>query len=336
MKYKKILSVGDPLFYKVKKRVIIKCDNCPQDPLHDWDQIFLFHSFITRDFCGNESDKGYESPFVEIEDEDGFGTGEFKFRDGVIAFPVSAYIHGAIAFSLGDGSHFPDQMWDVTRRAAYLWTDKKRFEKMCAKDGWMTVYDKKLGKRRPAKDEDEFREYLRTLAESELKTIQTCMDGNVYGYVTEKRSEFKKVYPDGREEDCFEYEDTTDSCWGFIQDQDSKYFYLDAEKSYDDSVEWFTDEDYLVGDEYEVPEFVVTMVAPKEAPVPSETRFYLSAYGSEQAWTCDKSRALKFSSWWEVQSVAQKVVPEGKYEPYENCVEIDKIDEHGNIKEEIS
>lgn len=317
MKLKKILSTSDPLFTKVKTRVIVKRDEDPQDPLHDWDQVFLMHSMITREFCGNESDKGYVSPLVEIEDEDGYGTGEFTFRKDVIAFPVAAYIHSGIAFSLGSGSHFPDQQWDVVRGAAYLWTDKERFEKMCGP--WMEMYDEALKKRRPAKDEAEFREHLRKMAESELKVVQQTMDGDVWGFVTEERQEYRKVYPDGREEECCEYEDTADSCWGFYRDEKGRLD-LDADKSLDGSVEWFTDEGYLVGTEYEVPEFVVTQVK-------GGTRFYLASYGREEAWTADRSQAMKFTSWWKVQSVAQDVIPKGEYKCDRNCIEIDKLGE---------
>ena len=318
MKLKRILSTSDPLFMKVKTRVTVKRDECPQDPLHDWEQVFLMHSCITREFCGNESDKGYVSPFVEIEDENGCGTGKFTFRKDVVAFPVAAYIHSGIALSLGSGSHFPDQRWDVVRGAAYLWTDKERFEKVCAP--WMTVYDEELKQRRPAKDFDGFRESLRKIAAAELRTLQATMSGNVYGYVTEEREEFKKVYPDGRDEQCFEYNSTEDSSWGFIQDSGSGHFDMDAEKSYDDSIEWFTDEDYLVGTEYEVPEFVVT-------DVKGGIRFYLSAYGDSAKWTQEKSEAVRFPSWWKVQSVAQDVIPRAEYSCDRNCVEIDKLEE---------
>lgn len=204
MKVKKILSTSDEKFNKVQTRVIIKRDSEPQDPLHDWDQVFYFHSLITREFCGNESDRKYLSPFVEILDEDGYGTGHFKPRDGIVCFPVSAYIHGGIAFSLGSGSHFPDQQWDVTRGAAYMWTDKKRFEEMCCKNGWMTVPDENNPEtRRPAKDFSEFKEYLRKIAKRELNTLQKAMDGDVWGYCEKHRKPFKRVYPDGTEIDDF-------------------------------------------------------------------------------------------------------------------------------------
>lgn len=324
MKLKKILSTDDPLFFKVKTRVVVKRDADPLDPLHDWDRVFLMHSMIPREFCGNESDKGYVSPLVEIEDEDGYGTGRFAFREGVVAFPVAAYIHSGIAFSLGDGSHFPDQQWDVVRTAAYLWTDKERFEKICCRDGWMTVYDETLKKRRPAKDEAEFREYLRKMAEGELRKLQQTMAGDVWGFVTEERQEYRKVHPDGREEECCEYEDTTDSCWGYYRDENGRLD-MGADKSLDGSVEWFTDEQYLVGTEYEVPEFVVTKARP------DGDRAYLCAYTKTKdgttscEWSLRADKAIRFASWRRVQSVAQDVIPRDKYSCSDNCVEIDKI-----------
>ena len=72
----------------------------PPNPLKDYDQTFYLHSLI-NDISGNEYDKNYPNPLVEIEDEDGSPTGEYKCRDGVISFWVSAYIHSGIALSLG-------------------------------------------------------------------------------------------------------------------------------------------------------------------------------------------------------------------------------------------
>lgn len=332
MKVKKILSTSDERYNTVKTRVMVARDETPQDPLHDWDQVFLFHSNCPDEMTGNERDKDYEDPFEEIEDEDGYGTGEFRFRDGIVWFPVAAYIHSGIALSLGSGSHFPDQMWDVTRKFAYMWTDKKRFEKMCCTDGWMTVpVEKGSLKRRPAKDLDEFKDYLRGIAEGELVTLQNAMDGDVYGYYTEKREEYKKVSPDGREEDCTEYIDGDDSCWGYYPDG-SGYMYLDAPKSYGDDVEWFSKEEYLVGEKYQIPEFVVTKVVPKQG------RYFLSQYTKDSAgtfntmWTAKLGDAIVLPSWWQAQSVAQDVIDKDNYDAYKNCVEKDKILEE---KEEL-
>jgi hypothetical protein len=258
-------------------------------------------------------------------DEDGFPTGEFKFREGVVWFPVAAYIHSGIALSLGSGAHFPDRRWDVTTKIAYMWTDKARFEKICCKDGWMTLPDGDSG-RRPAKDFDEFREYLRGMAEGELGELQKAIDGEVYGYRTEEREEYKKVYPDGREEDEVEYVDGDDSCWGFFQDG-SGYFNLDAPKSYGDDVEWFSEDESVVGEKYQIPEFVVTQVPP------DGIRRFLIQYMKDKdgvhdaVWSTWSGHALTFSAWSEVQAVAQAVIDKGKYDAYRNCVEKDKLKE---------
>lgn len=322
MKVKEILSTSDERFDTVKTRVIVERDPDPQDPLHDWDQVFLLHSNSYK-LCGNENDAGYESPFEDAVDEDGFPTGELKFREGVVWFRVAAYIHSGIALSLGSGAHFPDRRWDVATKIAYLWTDKARFEKICCKDGWMTLPDGDSG-RRPAKDFDEFREYLRRMAESELGELQKAIDGEVYGYRTEEREEYKKVYPDGREEDAVEYVDGDDSCWGFFQDG-SGYFNLDAPKSYGGDVEWFSEDESVVGEKYQIPEFVVTKTAP------NGDRFFLAQYTKAQskvydvAWTAELDDAIVLTSWWQAQSVAQDVIEKGEYDARRNCVEKDKL-----------
>ena len=140
---KKVLALEDRSESKASTHVIIDWDRFPPNPLKEYDQVFLLHSNIPREFCGNESAKGYDDPLEEIVDEDGYGTGEYRFRDGVVHFPVSAYIHSGVALRMGSIREFPCDHggWDTTRNAAYMWTDKERFEKMCCKDGWMTVYD---------------------------------------------------------------------------------------------------------------------------------------------------------------------------------------------------
>lgn len=199
------------------KHVIIEWDKTPVDPLHDWDQVFYFHSNIGGRLGGNEGDKDYPGlPLVGIKDKDGFPTGEYEFREDVVAFQVSAYIHSGVALSLGDGSHFPDRQWDVTSKAGCMWTDKERWEKMCRK--WMHVYDEKAKTDRPAKDMKEFKEYCRTIAEGELETLQKCIDGEVFGYRTEVAVPYKKVYRDGEEEKCVDWDDGGDSCWGYVVD----------------------------------------------------------------------------------------------------------------------
>ena len=216
---KKVLALDRRDESEASTHVIIERDTTPPNPLKDYDRAFLLHSNVTREFCGNESDRGYDDPLEEIVDEDGYGTGEYRFREGVVHFPVSAYIHSGIALRMGSIREFPCDPggWDTTRNAAYLWTDKERFERMCCKDSWMTVYDEETKTRRPAKDEAEFRKYLWEIAKSELELFQKYLDGECFGYREETRIPFKKVYPDGTEIDDCDWEDG-DSCWGYYVD----------------------------------------------------------------------------------------------------------------------
>lgn len=289
---KKVMPVSDRHLSKASIHVIIKRDqDCP-NPLKDYDQVFLLHSNI-RDFSGNEDDKDYPNPLIEIEDEDGYGTGTFRFRDGVVHFPVSAYIHSGIALRMGSIREFPCDPggWDTTKNAAYLWTDKERYEKMCG-NGWMMVPDEAYtdNRARPAKDEAEFRQYLWEIAKDELALFQKYLDGECFGYCEEIRKPFKKVYPDGTEEDDCDWIDD-DSCWGFYADSID-----DIDFSKDEDVDVFDATGRFAGDEWTLPELVV---------VHPETKLYLalefekSARGqtSVAVWTPDPSLAKVYHHW---------------------------------------
>lgn len=308
------------------KHVIIEQDKYPcVNPVTDNDNLFYLHSNITREFCANESQKDYPGlPIVEILDEDGYGTGEYKPEEDAFLFPVAAYIHGGIALSLGSGSHFPDQQWDVTRRAAWLWTDKERFCQLCGERNWMHVFDKESRTWRPAKDRDEFVQYLRKEAEVLLDEWQKWNDGEVYGYRTETSYvPYKKLYPDGTQEDAVEWEDGEDSCWGFITDKADD---LDFPRG--DGWEVFDASGAFVGDEYEIPEFVVTRMAPDGV-----TRLYLTEYKEDKdsvydtGWMAVKDAAITFPSWWKAQHVAQQAIDKKYYDAYKNCVEKDELKE---------
>lgn len=303
------------------KHVIIERDPDPcVNPITDNDNLFYLHSNIPQEFCANESEKGYPGlPVVEIEDEDGCGTGEYEAEEDAFLFPVAAYIHGGIALSLGSGSHFPDQQWDVTRNAAWMWTNKRRFCEFCGEKNWMHVCEN--GKWRPAKDRDEFEGYLRKEAEALLGEWQKWNDGEVYGYRTETSCvPYKRLYPDGHTEDEVDWEDGEDSCWGFITDKAT-----DIDFPRGDGWEVFDATGNFVGDEYDIPEFVVTKVRP------DGDRVYLCAYTKTKdgtiscEWSPMADKAIRFASWWRVQSVAQDVIPKDKYSCYDNCVEKDKL-----------
>lgn len=298
------------------KHVIIEQDMDPSiNPVTDNDNLFYLHSNITQEFCANESQKDYPGlPITEI-------LGEYKPEEDAFIFPVAAYIHGGIALSLGNGSHFPDQRWDVTRKAAWMWTDKKRFCELCGEQNWMHVYDKESREWRPAKDRDEFVEYLRMEARSLLNEWQKWSDGEVYGYRTEVSSvPYKRLYPDGRTENEVAWDDDMDSCWGFITDKAN-----DIDFPRGDGWEVFDATGQFVGDEYDIPEFVVTRASP------DGIKYYLSQYTESKdgahdvMWTTALDDALTISSWWKVQSVAQDVIVKDKYDAHKNCVEKDSI-----------
>lgn len=295
MKKKKVLSMGDRAESKASTHVIIDLDRHPPNPLKEYDQVFFLHSNI-EDFSGNENDKDYQNPLVEIEDEDGYGTGEYRPKDGVIAFAVSAYIHSGIALKLGTiMCFFGDTVLpgcrcgcDTTPNAGFMWTTKERFEKMCGT--WMEIWDEEAQVRRMAKDEEEFRKYLEELADGELELFQKYLDGECFGYREEIRKPFKKVYPDGTEEDDCDWEDG-DSCWGYYVDSID-----DIEFSKDEDVDVFDDTGHFVGDEWTIPELVI---------VHPETKLYLRAESSRLGgnltapaiWTKELSEAMVFHHW---------------------------------------
>lgn len=327
MKKGKIRDISERDLTEVgAKHVIIERDTDRSvNPITDQDNLFYLHSNITREFCANESEKDYPGlPITEILDEDGFGTGEYRPEEDAFIFPVAAYIHSGIALSLGDGSHFPDQQWDVSRKAAWMWTDKERFCKFCGEQTWMHVYDKESRSWRPAKDRDEFVEYLRGEARSLLDEWQKWNDGKVYGYRTETSSiPYKRLYPDGHTEDEVGWDDGEDSCWGFITDKAD-----DISFPRSDGWEVFDATGQFVGDEYDIPEFVVTCLRASDGKRVYLHRFAKTAgvdHAMNKEWCENIDNALTFSSWGQVQHVAQYVIPKDEYDAWKNCVEKDSV-----------
>lgn len=285
MKKRKVFSVDRRDESKASTHVIIDWDRCCPNPLKEYDQVFRLHSNIPREFCGNESDRDYDDPLEEIVDEDGYGTGEYRFRDGVVHFPVSAYIHSGVALHMGSIREFPCDPggWDTTRNAAYMWTDKERFEKVCGP--WMEVYDEETKSRRQAKDETEFRKYLWEIAKGELELFQKYMDGDCFWYREEIRVPFRRVYPDGREVDDCDWKDD-DSCGGFYVDSID-----DIDFSRGPDVDVFDATGRFVGDEWTIPELVIRS--------PISGRYLMTEAGKDwdSEWTGDLAKAKVFHCW---------------------------------------
>lgn len=324
-------STDDDLFEECEKRVVISQDEYPPDPLHEYDQIFLFHSMINRYLCGNEGDDGYEDPRVEDEDDDGVGTGECKLKDDAIGFYVSAYIHGGVALHMGTvmcafgDSYGPNGVgWDTCPNAAFMWTDKERFERLCCEDGWMTVFDEKTRRRRPAKDRDEFVDYLYGIAEGELKLLQDYIEGRCYWYKTEVKEKWHKKFENGTELDGYDWEDDGDSCGGYYVEKVG-----DIEFPKGDGWEVFADDSAsnFVGDEYDIHEYVVA-----KDHKSSGKKMFLSGYCEDSegnclsnTWTFNVDEALTFMSWYKAQNVARKFIEKDEYDANKNCVEKDEI-----------
>lgn len=292
---KKVLALDERDASKASTHVVIDWDIYPPNPLKDYDQVFLLHSNDPRKlFCGNESERGYDDPREEIVDEDGYGTGEFRFRDGVVYFPVSAYVHSGIALRLGTfrcavgDTPIPGgrgRGFDTMPNAAFMWTDKKRFEKM--NGPWMMVPDEQFSdnRMRPVKDEAEFRKYLWAIAKVELELFQKYLDCECFQYREETRVPFKRVYPGGREVDDCDWEDV-DSCGGFYAGSLGD---IDFPKGEDTDV--FDATGHFVGDEWTLPELVV------KSPV---SGLYLMTEGSMDSaaeWVSDLSKAKVFCHW---------------------------------------
>ena len=332
MKKGKVHSVDDELFENCSKRVVIHRDRFPPNPLKDYDQTFYLHSLID-DITGNEDDKNYPDPLVDIEDEDGYGTGEYKCRDGVVAFWVSAYIHSGIALSLGTvRCAFGDtpipggkgRGFDTTPNAGFMWTDKERFEKM--NGPWMDVYDEDTKTRRPAKDHQEFLKYLEKIAKGVLELFQKYIDGECYWYDTQIKHPYTKTYETGYTVEGHDWEDGDESCGGYYVDDVG-----DIDFPKEDGWEVFADDDCknLVGDEFDIPEYVVV----KYEPYPTGTvRFFLKSIDRDGSGNVTSSvmtqlveEAKTFSSWYEVQSVAKDVISKEQYDANLNIKEIDDL-----------
>jgi len=147
-------------------RYLVQDDNpFSPDEGGDDDNLFLVHyhrdfdvrrdKIITKDDLVN----WYREDFDEYKDDptDENEVGKFPLEATYHIFPVAAYIHGGVRLSLGSGSHFPDQNWDVSHVGAVL----------VSKDEWPDA-----GKARDA-------------AEGLVETWNQYLSGDVYGIVKE-------------------------------------------------------------------------------------------------------------------------------------------------------
>ena len=235
----KVLSQDSELFETCKERVLIKHDDSYCFDRDDCDRPFRLWITNTREYS---SDKDAECPVREEEREDGT---YLVNRDGFLVFKVSAYIHSGRVWALGNGEGFPDYMWDVSSMG-YLYTTRELWERCMGEGTWR--------KPRPGNPTMTFDEWTRSVAKSEIDELNLAEFGNVYGYETERRVDFKRVYEGGREVEDHEWECGEDSCWGFLTDTADD---IDFPRNPDIPVFAVDDACHFVGSEYTIPEFVI-------------------------------------------------------------------------------
>lgn len=342
MRKGKVLSMSDPLYNKVEEWVELHPDSDPLNPLEDWDQIFEVWSQVPRELDGT---KNAEDPTEEIEDEDGYGTGRYKPKDGYLIYPVSAYIHSGIYLSLGsircmfgDSPGPGGRGWDTIPNALLMYTYKEKYESMCGEGTWMMIRkwsedrEHKLIENRPAKDWDEWYDYVESEASALVDTLNLSLEGSCYGYTTHKRVHYTKTYDDGTTVDCWEVEDGDDSCWGYLTDKvEDIDFPKDLPVFADKGCHW------LQGKEYEIPEWVIV-----DQPEGENRPAYLQSYKCKAPsgelertdWVYDFRSAQVFRSWWQAQSVAQTVIGKDRYDHKRNLLDLDELEKATQSVEE--
>lgn len=185
-----------------------------------------------------------ESPYEEVLDEDGYGTGEYKLKDGLIAFPVDVYEHSGTAWALsGEGGACFSCPWDTARGAFVLYTDEERWNSLCGNCKWEFV---------DGKPTEELLRKAREVARSEIRAMNMSESDEYYGYRLEEKtveeSDVVITKYDGTREATHRREelwDETDSCWGYLTENPEK------EVEFPAGVPVVTTEGYLVGKEFE-------------------------------------------------------------------------------------
>lgn len=184
-------------------RMTIKYDDCCNTP-REWDNLgtLLLHPNKSHWTCKKSFEAaGYESDLiVDLDVEKGNDPYEhldnlireqlgLNPRD-VIAYPITEYEHGNIALSLGY-----KQGWDYGV-VGFVFVTKEKIRK-------------EYGVKRVTKS---ILERVEACLESELDTLESWINGDVYGYTIEQ-----VTYDElGDEVEC----EHLDSCWGFIGDED--------------------------------------------------------------------------------------------------------------------
>lgn len=185
-----VLSINDPVPDDCRYRIVIEQDDGIEDPREAWDHLFLYYAKDRHHTC---SDRGAVDPRT-------------LDKDTTVIFPVAAYIHSGIVFSLGDGRGFPDWQWDVSQ-VGCLYVTKEKYEEWLGAGTW----------RQARSDGKSFDEYLKACAEGEVEEMNLYCAGVYWVWRQEKRVQFDKHYLEGEEPDEEGEEwKLLESCGGYL------------------------------------------------------------------------------------------------------------------------
>ena len=136
----------------------IYSDDCPENPIKEWDMLGKFICWHKRYDLGNCSD--FAGP-EEVR--------EYVKQTGSLLFPLYMYDHSGIVLSL-DNSRYPfNCRWDAGQ-LGYVLVDRQQALKELGK----TRMTGKLKKR------------ITEIIQAEVDTYNQYLSGDIYGYVIEK------------------------------------------------------------------------------------------------------------------------------------------------------
>ena len=136
----------------------IYADDCPENPIKEWDVLGKYVCWHRRYDLGNCTD--FETP-EEVR--------EYAKKTGSMLFPLFMYDHGGICLSLSNSSYPFNDRWDAGQLGYILVKRQEALET--------------LGKKRMSK---KLRRKIAEIIEAEVETYNSYLSGDVYGYVIEK------------------------------------------------------------------------------------------------------------------------------------------------------
>ncbi len=239
------------------RRIVLEHDD---SEYHEWiredcDNVFLLWSNCRGrrgDTLWNPVLKTHvevDSPYEPVLDDEGDETGDYRLKDGLIAFRVDVYEHSGMAWALhregGPGFTCP---WDSTSRMDdpgpfVLYTDEERWNSLCGNCKWEFV---------DGEPTDELYEAARKVARSEVEMMNLCELDSYYGYRLEakihERADVVTTDADGEVSRAireFDDWDEEDSCWGCLTDKPAR------DCDFPVGIPVVSENTFIVGDEYE-------------------------------------------------------------------------------------